>query len=201
MYELPETRDSLLLRLRQPGNHDAWRDFASLYEPLIYRLAARKGMQHADAQDLIQDVLLAVSRNIDRLEVGSEAGRFRGWLFRIVRNMIVNAVEKKRRTVLGSGDSDVLRQLAEEPDLSPAERTVYLLEFRGELLHWAAKKIQPEFQPANWELFWCTSVAGEPIPAAAQRLGLSLGAAYAARCRILARLKQIIEEFDDWTQW
>ncbi len=50
MQGIPETRNSLIVRLRQPGNQEAWREFASLYEPLIYRLAARRGMQHADAQ-------------------------------------------------------------------------------------------------------------------------------------------------------
>jgi len=201
MHDIPETRASLLIRLRQPGNQEAWREFASLYEPLIYRLAARKGFQHADAQDLLQDVLVAVARGIDRLELGDDKGRFRGWLFRISRNLIVNAVEKRQRLVLGSGDSDVCERLAQEPAISAQEQTAYVLEFRRELFHWAARGIRPEFQPTTWSLFWRTSVEGEPIADTARELGLSLGAAYAARCRVLARLRKKVEELEDSSNW
>src|SRR5262245_32766162 len=97
MQDIPDTRASLLIRLRQPGNQDAWREFASLYEPLIYRLAQRKGFQHADAQDLIQEVMVAISRGIDRLDFGEGSGRFRGWLYRIARNLIINSIEKRNR--------------------------------------------------------------------------------------------------------
>ena len=197
MQGIPETRVSLIVRLRQPGNQEAWQEFASLYEPLIYRLAARKGMQHADAQDLLQDVLVAVSKGIDRFEIGEDKGRFRGWLFRISRNLIINAIEKKQRIIQGNGDSDVYRRLAQERDLSPQEHSAYVLEFRRELFHWAACRIRPEFQASTWSLFWRTSVEGEPIADAAGELGLSIGAAYAARCRILACLKKKIEELDD----
>lgn len=197
MQSVPETRNSLIVRLRQPGNQDAWQEFASLYEPLIYRLAARKGMQHADAQDLLQDVLLAVSKGIHRFEIGVDKGRFRGWLFRISRNLIVNAIEKRQRLVIGNGDSAICQELAQQPDLSPQENSAYVLEFRRELFHWAARKIRPEFQASTWSLFWRTSVDGEVIAEVASELRLSIGAAYAARCRILARLKSTIEELDD----
>jgi RNA polymerase sigma factor (sigma-70 family) len=195
MQGIPETRISLIVRLRQPGNQEAWHEFASLYEPLIYRLAARKGMQHADAQDLLQDVLVAISKGIDRFEIGEDRGRFRGWLFRISRNLIVNAIEKRQRIVIGSGDSDICRQLAQQPD--PEEHSACILEFRRELFHWAARKIRLEFQASTWNLFWRTSVDDEVISDVANDLGLSIGAAYAARCRILAKLKKTIEELDD----
>jgi RNA polymerase sigma factor (sigma-70 family) len=201
MQGIPETRASLLIRLRQPGNQEAWREFASLYEPLIYRLAARKGFQHADAQDLLQDVLVAIAKGIDRLEMGADKGRFRGWLFRITRNLIVNAFEKRQRLISGSGDSDICERLAQEPALSAQEQTVYILEFRRELFHWAARSIRPEFQPPTWNLFWRTSVEGEPIAGTARELGLSIGAAYAARCRVLTRLRKKIEEVEDSSNW
>jgi len=201
MQSIPDTRASLLIRLRQPGNQEAWREFASLYEPLIYRLAARKGFQHADAQDLLQDVLVAVARGIDRLEIGEDKGRFRGWLFRICRNLIVNSLEKRHRLVVGSGDSDIFERLSQEPVLNAEEQSVYILEFRRELFHWAARNIREEFQPATWSLFWRTSVEGEPIASAAAELRLSLGAAYAARCRILSRLRKKIEELEDSSSW
>ncbi len=111
-----------------------------------------------------------------------------------------NAIEKRQRIVVGNGDSDICQQIAQQPDLSPEEQSAYVLEFRRELFHWAARKIRPEFQVSTWSLFWRTSVDGEVIAEVARELGLSIGAAYAARCRILARLKRTIEERDD-SQW
>ena len=76
MAEPPATRYSLILRLRDPGDVAAWHEFVTLYEPLILRLAARKGLQDADAQDLCQEVFTAVARAIEHWDPIRPAGRF-----------------------------------------------------------------------------------------------------------------------------
>mgnify|MGYP003394622441 CR=1 FL=1 len=67
----PTTRASLLLRLRDPRDHDAWVEFVSLYEPVIYRVLRRTGLQDADALEVLQELFLAVNRNIGRWEHGA----------------------------------------------------------------------------------------------------------------------------------
>src|SRR5258708_472814 len=79
----PTTRASLLLRLRDPRDHDAWVEFVSLYEPVIYRVARRTGLQDADALEVLQELFLAVNRKIGCWEHGAEYGSFRGWLRRV----------------------------------------------------------------------------------------------------------------------
>jgi RNA polymerase sigma-70 factor (ECF subfamily) len=74
--DFPETRESLLLRVRSPANRDAWDQFALIYQPVIYRLARHRGMQDADAQDLAQQVLIAVASAIGRWEKSNETVRF-----------------------------------------------------------------------------------------------------------------------------
>jgi RNA polymerase sigma-70 factor, ECF subfamily len=76
----PSTRVSLLLRLRDPHDHDAWMDFVSLYESVILRLLRTHGLQDADARDVMQELFLAVSGSIDRWDAAKEAGSFRGCL-------------------------------------------------------------------------------------------------------------------------
>src|SRR6266853_60663 len=79
MTELPDTRESLLLRVCDPANAEAWREFAAIYRPAVYRLARRRGLQDADAEDLAQRVLVVVSRKIADWRPTSPRGAWRGW--------------------------------------------------------------------------------------------------------------------------
>ena len=71
------------------------------------------------------------------------------------------------------------------------------IEFRREVFRWAAREIQKEFRPETWDAFWLSCVDGVPIVDLAERLGKSRGAIYVARSRVISRLQQKIEEFDE----
>src|SRR6516225_4147415 len=86
MADSPNTRPSLLVRIRNAEDSQAWSQFVALYAPLVYGYARKRGMQDADAADLMQDVLRAVAGAAGRLEYDPLRGSFRGWLFTIVRN-------------------------------------------------------------------------------------------------------------------
>src|SRR5262245_39411486 len=119
MSPSPETRQSLLVRLVDRADEEAWHEFARIYGPVVYRLAVRKGLQHADAEDLAQQVLTAVSRAIDRWQTDPTRARFRTWLHRIAHNLIVNALTRAAPD-RAAGDTGTLDQLhkaaADGPD-------------------------------------------------------------------------------------
>ena len=190
----PETRHTLLAKLRAPDNDAAWSEFVGLYEPLVYRLARRNGLQDADAQDLCQDVFRAVAGAIGRWDPAG--GSFRGWLRRIARNLLINLLARQRRHPRGSGDSEVQALLAAQPEPDPEASALFDAEYQRRLFEWAADAVRGEFTLKTWDAFWRTAVEGRRPKDVAAELGLSVGAVYIARSRVLARLRRRIEQQD-----
>jgi RNA polymerase sigma-70 factor (ECF subfamily) len=193
----PITRPSLVLRLRDPDDSAAWAEFVEIYEPLIYRLAVNKGLQDADAQDLCQDVFQAVSGAIERWDPDPAKGRFRAWLFRIARNLVVNLHSAEGRLVRGTGSTTILEMLEARPAPDAKAEAEFEVEFRRGVFQWAAEQVKTEFSISTWQAFWLTGVENRPVAVVAKELGLSVGAVYIARSRVLARLRDRVGEVSE----
>lgn len=120
MTQFPETRESLIIQVKDPENRVAWEQFIAIYRPVIVRAAAARGLQEADAQDLAQQVLFAVASAIGQWERQNEATRFRHWLRRITRNAIINAISR-RPLDKAIGGSSILAVLAEHAEVDDCE--------------------------------------------------------------------------------
>ncbi len=194
----PETRASLIGKLRSSASDEAWTEFAALYRPLVIRVALAKGLQHADAEDLAQDVLATVGRVIGSFDPEAD-GSFRGWLFKITRNLCVNQLTRGpfsgKRGPIGSGDSDVQRMLLQLP-ADEATVTLFTAEHRRLRFRQAAEELKPTFSNSTWLSFWFTAVDGRSIDSVASELGMTNGAVRVARCRVLAKLKETIQPQD-----
>jgi len=196
MRDGPETRQSLLVRLRDLGDQKAWEEFLEIYEPLVFRLARKKGLQHADALDVTQEVLATVGRAIEQFDPDPGKGSFRGWLFRISRNLTINFLSRQKGPH-GTGGTDMRLLLEEQPDPNTQATTLFGLEYQQEVFRWAARRVRQQFQEDTWRAFWLTGVDGESIKEVAKLLGKTPGAVRIARCRVLARLKQEVVRFDE----
>ena len=195
----PSTRASLLLRLRDSQDHEAWVEFVSLYEPVAYRLLRRHGLQDADAREVMQELLMAVSRNIDRWDPAKERGSFRGWLRRVARNLVINWLKQRQRRVIAAGGSDLQAMLDMLPADSDPETVEFDQELRRALFQRAAEQVRGEVQPATWQAFWETGVVGTSPADAAKKLGMTVGAVRVAKCRVLARLQAAVKEMEKAT--
>lgn len=188
----PLTRVSLLVRLRDGSNQAVWQEFVDLYGPVIYGFARKRSLQDADAADLVQDVLRSVSSAIGRLEYDRNQGTFRGWLFTVTRNKVFNFLSARKIRPQAAGDSGTNRLLNSKPDSSDGSE-VWELEYQRRLASIAMERIKSEFQDNTWQAFWLTAVEGIPASDAAQQIGLSPGAVYVAKSRVLARLKSEVQ--------
>jgi RNA polymerase sigma-70 factor (ECF subfamily) len=191
MAEMPPTRASLLVRLRDPRDEAAWTEFVALYGPLVYHYARKQGLQDADATDLGQEVLRAVAGTVGRLDYDPRRGSFRNWLFTIVRRKLLNWRTTQGYRIRGSGDTETQRLLEQCP--APEGEAAWEVEWEEQLFAWACQQVRRDVTDNTWQAFWRTAIAGQPGKQVAADLGLTVAAVYRARSRIVARLKELIQ--------
>jgi RNA polymerase sigma-70 factor (ECF subfamily) len=191
----PLTRASLLVRLRDPRDVEAWKEFVQLYASVIYGFARKRGLQDADAADLMQEVLRSFAGTIGRWTYDPRKGTFRSWLFKVTRNKVFNFLEARQRQARGSGDSATHQRLDEQAGREPEEDD-WDREYERKVFTWAAERIKGEFQPTTWQAFWLTAVEDQGAQDVGQRLKLSPGAVYVAKSRVLSRLREEIAQLE-----
>jgi RNA polymerase sigma-70 factor (ECF subfamily) len=174
-----ETPASLLERLRQA----AWERLVELYAPLLFAWARRVGCQEADAADLVQDVLTLLVCKLPEFRYDAH-GSFRAWLHTVTLNRWRNL---RRRAALPREAN------APDPDDLPGPDTTEEFreaDYRRHLVGRAVRLMRADFQPTTWKACWETAVAGRPAAEVARELGVSVGAVYMARSRVLSRLRR-----------
>jgi RNA polymerase sigma-70 factor (ECF subfamily) len=195
MHEPPATRHSLIVKLRDPAETAAWCEFVAIYEPLIYRLARRKGLQDADARDLFQEVSRVVAGAVERWD--PDRGSFRAWLSRIARNLLINFLTRRWSQFRGSGATSVQELLEALPASDPSATALFEAEYQRQLFSSATEYVRAQVAAPTWRAFWETAVEGRPAQEVATGLGLSVGTVYVARSRVLARLRQRVSQLSD----
>lgn len=182
-----ETRPSLLLRLRDTSDREAWSEFVDVYSPLVYGFLRRRSLHDSDAADVTQEVFLRVSRSIPTFIYSREQGRFRDWLWTITRNEIRRFHEKRKRRVAEVQESpdETLEQLASTGDSSEWNE-----EFHRHILEVAMKRIEPSFEPQTWQAFCLVWVSQVSAIDAAKQVQQSVDFVYVAKSRVLKRLRE-----------
>lgn len=189
MPHVPPTQPSLLVRLKDAHDREAWERFVDLYAPLVYAFVRKRGLQDADAADLTQDVLRQVASAAKSLIYDPRRGSFRGWLFTVVRNRLTDHWRAAARDVRGSGDSSQWQQASEQL-VTESDSAEWDAAYERQLLECAAQQVHGDFTEATWSAFWQTAVEGREGKVVAGELGLTVAAVYLAKGRVMARLKE-----------
>ena len=188
--QIPETRHSLVARLRNSGDGEAWSQFLADYEPFLLALFRRRGLQEADVLDTAQQVLMTVASRVSDWRPDGRPASFRRWLTTIARNAAVKCLQKNAR------HSQLEINSAAGRDSAVTAESTALQEYRQQVLIWSMEQIREEFRPSSWSAFWETAVEGRSVEVVCSELGLSSGAVYMARSRVMARLREKSREFD-----
>lgn len=195
MTQSPATQPSLLVRIRDAADTVAWSTFIEIYTPVIYAFLKRRGLQNADAADIAQEVFRAVYRSIGDYEYRGSDGSFRGWLLTVTRNKMLDHASRQQRQAAVSGGTENLLALGEQP-VSSEEEIIVEREYRARLFETACQTVKHEFRDQTWTAFWETQMEQRPNSVVAEELGISVDSVYVARSRIIARLRQRVEELD-----
>ena len=174
---------SLLDQLRRAPDEAAWARFVHLYSPLLFGWARQAGLDEGDAGDLVQDVFVVLLKELPRFEC-DPAHSFRAWLKTVVLNRWRNQIKRQARAPTHPGDA----LLADVP--APDDSFFEEQEYRRQLLGRALELLRDEFQPATWKAFHEHGRNGRPAAEVAAELGMTVGAVYAAKCRVLGRLRE-----------
>jgi RNA polymerase sigma-70 factor, ECF subfamily len=194
LTDIPDTRDSLLLRAANHCDFAAWEQFAKLYRPVVYGVARKNGLQDADAQDVAQQVMISVSKALPTWERRDENIRFRHWLLRIARNATINMLTRRPmdRAVGGTG---ILEADIAESECHLDSQIDH--EYRRQLFRLAAEQVQAQSDETTWQAFALTTIEGISIAEASRKLDRTEAVIYASRSRIMRRLRDAVKRLED----
>ncbi|MCG8648907.1 MAG: sigma-70 family RNA polymerase sigma factor [Pirellulales bacterium] len=188
-----ETSLSLLARLRNSPESETWNRLVNLYTPLLRTWLRQYEVQDSDADDLVQDVLLAVSKDLGKFVHGGQPGAFRGWLKAIMVNRLRNFWRARDRRPNTRGDTEIADRLAQLDDPESELSQIWNRQHDQYVLRQLLTLAEPHFAPSTWTAFCRVALDGAAADVVARELKISLNAVFIAKSRVLSRLRQEAE--------
>jgi RNA polymerase sigma-70 factor (ECF subfamily) len=184
------TSVSLLERLRRQPDAASWQRLVAVYTPLIEGWLRRHLLPDADTDDLVQEVLAVVVRELPRFEHSRRPGAFRSWLRTITAHRLGDFWRARHNRPEATGDSDFLKRLAQLEDPASGLSRLWDEEHDRHVVSRLLEMIRPHFQPATWRAFQGVMLEGQPAAAVAAQLGTSVNAVLLAKSRVLRALRR-----------
>jgi len=190
-----KTRRSLLSRLRDLDDHDSWRTFFDLYWRMLYNVARRAGLTEADAQDVVQETVVAVARQMPEFRYDRAKGTFKHWLFRIVRRRVADHLRRVyRQPPKGELAFDPLAEDEESATVAPDDPTgqfgaAWEQEWEQAILDAAVARVREQANPKHFQVFDYCVRQDWPAGKVATTLGMNIAQVYLARHRVSHAVK------------
>jgi len=190
-----QTRKSLLSRLRDHEDTQSWQTFFDLYWRLLYNVARRAGLDDADAQDVVQDTVMAIAREIPQFHYDPERGSFKQWLFRILRRRVADHFRKVYRQPARSGMSPEMLEESDEAEavLLQDGRTLsdaWDQEWERAIMDAAIAQVRAQANPKQFQVFDYCVLKEWPVAKVASTLGMNAAQVYLARHRVSQAVKR-----------
>lgn len=187
---MTDTPLSLLERLRQQPTEASWKRLIDLYMPLIARWLRQLGTPDSDVDDLVQDVLSVVVRELPRFDHNQHAGAFRRWLRTVAVNRLRGYWRSRATHEQATGDSAVMTRLAELEDPTSDLARRWDREHNEFVARRVLELIEPEFTASTWQAFRRQVIEGAKPADVGIELGTTANAVLISKSRVLRRLRQ-----------
>src|SRR5207253_3779473 len=197
--EFIPTRRSLLTRLKQWDDHESWRDFFNTYWKLVYGVALKSGLTETEAQEVVQETVIAVAKKMHDFKYDPAVGSFKSWLLHLTRCRIADQLRKRYReaAVIQAAPAQTTRTdvIAKIPD--PASLNLDAVWEEGwqeNLVAAAIERVKREVKPRQYQIFDCYVIKGWPVTRVRQTLGVSATQVYLAKLRISNLVKKEVRK-------
>jgi RNA polymerase sigma-70 factor (ECF subfamily) len=198
------TRRSLVDRLANWDDQRRWQEFFDTYWKLIYSAARKSGLTDAEAEEVVQETVITVAKNVDRLEYNPAIGSFKGWLLQITRWRIADQFRKREPAAAKrphSQDDRLTATIERVPDSQIVNLdAVWETEWKDNLFRAAIARVKKKIDPKQFQIFDCYVRKEWPTQKVAERLRVSVGQVYLARHRVAALLKKEIKALEKSNQ-
>jgi RNA polymerase sigma factor (sigma-70 family) len=191
------TRASLLMRVREWKDSASWNEFYRLYRRLIYGLARRSGLSHADAEDVTQEVFKRVAETIHEFESDPTRGKFRGWLMNLTRWRIADKFKSRPRAEVteptrepDSPQTAAVERIPDDVDRDAA----WEQEWQRHLLDAACERIARRVKPRHFQAFDLYVRQHQPVLQVGRELGMNPATVYLIGHRLTKELKTEVEK-------
>lgn len=183
---MSDTRRTLLQRVRDAGDREAWEEFFGLYAPLLEGYARAQGLSRVDAEEVRDQCLEVLARKLPDFEYRRERGSFQAWLHGIVRGKVVDLVRARR---VRAHESVALETLGDvQGDLDREwER-----QWRAEHLRYALERVRASEDPERFKIFELLLIDELPVAEVGARTGLSAAQIYKLKSALLARVRAVL---------
>jgi RNA polymerase sigma-70 factor (ECF subfamily) len=183
------TSSSLIAQVRAHGP-DAWRRLARLYGPLVYRWARQRGLQDADAADIVQEVFRTVAARLADFGHNQPGATFRGWLWTVTYHKLGDHFRRVACQPEAAGGTDALRRLQDLPQAAEPSADGSAPDPDTALLRRAVELLRGEFEERTFQAFWRTAIEGQAAADVGRELEMTARAVRQARYRVLRRLRE-----------
>jgi len=197
------TRGTLLSRLRDLDDRESWRTFFDLYWRLLYNVARRSGLDHSGAQEIVQDTVIAVARQMPGFRYEPTRGTFRQWLLRITRRRIIDHLRRvyrqppKAEVTPESLDEDDKNVAAIIDQSSNALEAAWDEEWEKSLFDAALERVRAEINPRHFQVFDYCVLKQWPASKVAATLGLNAAQVYLAKHRVAQAMKRAVRRINE----
>ena len=202
--EWTATRWSLIRRLKEGRDQQAWQEFYDAYGRLIHSVARQSGLSPHEAEEAVQETVTAVFKNLPGFQADPRVGSFKSWLLHLARWRIADQFQKRSWSARPPGEEG-FHDLAKEakPDLehlvapgTPPLEEIWEVEWKRTVLELALEQLKTRVQPRHFQVFYLHVIKGQSTGAVAQALGVSQGHVYLVKCRLLPVFKRLVKELE-----